>query len=52
MANADRHCCAFFDFRLYLDGADLHLEVRAPADAAAFLAGLFAQSIGAGSGSV
>jgi MerR family transcriptional regulator, copper efflux regulator len=56
LAAAEQHRCAFFDFRLHLDGADLHLEVRAPDDAAAFLSDLFAHSADAdavsGSGSV
>ena len=41
LAAAEQECCPFFDFRLYLNGPDLHLEVRAPADAADLLAGLF-----------
>lgn len=41
LAVAEQRCCAFFDFRLQLAHPDLHLEVRAPADAAELLAGLF-----------
>ncbi|MFE4534614.1 MerR family transcriptional regulator [Streptomyces scopuliridis] len=41
LAAAEQQCCPFFDFRLHLDGSFLHLEVRAPADAAALLADLF-----------
>ena len=43
LAAAEQQCCAFFDFRLHLDGADLHLEVRAPAEGAALLNEVFAQ---------
>ncbi len=41
LAAAEQQCCAFFDFRLHLDRAQLHLEVRAPADGRALLADLF-----------
>ncbi|MFD5317402.1 MerR family transcriptional regulator [Streptomyces sp. NPDC127098] len=41
LAAAEQRCCAFFDFRLHLDGPVLHLEVRAPAEGAALLAELF-----------
>ncbi len=41
LAVAEQQCCSFFDFRLQLDGPALHLEVRAPADAASMLADLF-----------
>ena len=41
LAAAEQQCCAFFDFRLHLAGRLLHLEVRAPADAAELLADLF-----------
>jgi MerR family transcriptional regulator, copper efflux regulator len=41
LAVAEQRCCAFFDFRMQLAGPALHLEVRAPADAAGLLAGLF-----------
>ncbi|MEU0351465.1 hypothetical protein ABZ302_32260 [Streptomyces sp. NPDC006237] len=42
LAAAEQECCPFFDFRLHLDGPVLRLEVRAPAEAAAVLAELFA----------
>ena len=42
LAAAEQECCPFFDFRLHLDGVDLHLEVRAPAEGAALLRDLFA----------
>ncbi|MFD6497146.1 MerR family transcriptional regulator [Streptomyces sp. NPDC060188] len=42
LAAAEHGCCAFFDFRLHLDGPDLRLEVRAPAEGAGLLAELFA----------
>jgi MerR family transcriptional regulator, copper efflux regulator len=45
LAAAEQRCCAFFDFRLHLDGADLHLEVRAPAEGAALLDELFARPV-------
>ncbi len=41
LAAAEQECCAFFDFRLHLDGRALHLEVRAPAAGAGMLADLF-----------
>ena len=41
LAVAEQRCCQFFDFRLHLDGPVLHVEVRAPADAADLLAALF-----------
>lgn len=41
LAVAEQQCCAFFGFRLHLDGPVLHLEVRAPSDAADLLATLF-----------
>ncbi len=40
LAAAEQECCPFLDFRLHLDGPVLHLEVRAPGDAAGLLAGL------------
>jgi DNA-binding transcriptional MerR regulator len=40
LAAAEQQCCPFFDFRLHLAGRQVHLEVRAPAEAAAMLAGL------------
>ncbi|HXL88048.1 MAG TPA: MerR family transcriptional regulator [Streptosporangiaceae bacterium] len=42
LAAAEQQCCQFFDFRFHLDGPVLHLEVRAPAEAASLLAGMFA----------
>lgn len=44
LAAAEQGCCAFFDFRLHIDGPDLHLEVRAPAEGAGLLAELFADA--------
>ncbi|MFJ5045492.1 MerR family transcriptional regulator [Streptomyces anulatus] len=44
LAAAEQQCCPFFDFRLHLDGAHLHLEVRAPADGAELLADLFGRA--------
>jgi len=41
LAAAELDCCQFFDFRIHLAGQRLHLEVRAPADAAAMLSDLF-----------
>ncbi|WP_040589754.1 heavy metal-responsive transcriptional regulator [Sciscionella marina] len=41
LAVAEQQCCPFFDFRLHLDGTDLHLDVRAPAEGADLLAELF-----------
>ncbi len=41
LAAAEQQCCAFFGFTLHLAGAGLVLEVRAPAEAAPLLAGLF-----------
>lgn len=41
LAFAEQQCCPFFDFRLHLDGIDLHLEVRAPVEGATLLAELF-----------
>ena len=42
LAAAEQQCCPFFDFRLHLDGPAVHLDVRAPSDAAALLNDLFA----------
>ncbi|MEY9856194.1 MerR family copper efflux transcriptional regulator [Catenulispora sp. GAS73] len=42
LAAAEQQCCAFFDFRLHLDGPNLHLEVRAPEAGAGLLAEVFA----------
>jgi MerR family transcriptional regulator, copper efflux regulator len=41
LAAAEQRCCAFFDFRLHLDRGQVQFDVRAPADAAGLLAGLF-----------
>ncbi|MGH3096220.1 MAG: MerR family transcriptional regulator [Streptosporangiales bacterium] len=41
LAVAEQQCCPFFAFRINLDGPVLHLEVRAPADAAGLLIDLF-----------
>jgi DNA-binding transcriptional MerR regulator len=41
LAAAEQQCCPFFDFRIHLTGPRLHLEVRAPAEAASMLTGLF-----------
>lgn len=41
LAVAEQQCCPFFDFRFHLDGPDLHLEVRAPAEGAPLLGELF-----------
>ncbi|HEX4830881.1 MAG TPA: MerR family transcriptional regulator [Trebonia sp.] len=41
LAAAEQRCCPFLDFRLRFAGPLLHLEVRAPAEAATLLAGLF-----------
>jgi MerR family transcriptional regulator, copper efflux regulator len=35
LAAAEQACCAFFDFRLHLAGAEVHLEIRGPAEAVA-----------------
>jgi MerR family transcriptional regulator, copper efflux regulator len=43
LAAAEQQCCPFFDFRFHLDGRDLHLEVRAPAEGADMLAALFCE---------
>jgi MerR family transcriptional regulator, copper efflux regulator len=40
LAAAEQRCCPFFDFRLHLDGSLVHLEVRAPAEAADLVARL------------
>ena len=44
LAAAEQRCCPFFDFRLHLDGPVVHLEARAPADAADLLDRLFARA--------
>jgi DNA-binding transcriptional MerR regulator len=40
LAAAEQQCCPFPDFRLHLTGQQVHLEVRAPAEAAVMLTGL------------
>jgi MerR family copper efflux transcriptional regulator len=40
LAAAEQQCCPFFDFRIHLTGQRLHLEIRAPAEAAAMIADL------------
>jgi hypothetical protein len=42
LAADEQRCCAFFDFRLHLDGPELHLEVRAPESGAEMLSVVFA----------
>lgn len=44
LAVAEQQCCPFFDFRLHLDGTDVHLEVRAPAEGKPLLADLFGRA--------
>ncbi|MFE4960233.1 MerR family DNA-binding protein [Streptomyces sp. NPDC056653] len=41
LASSEQQCCPLFDFGLHLDGQDLHLEVRAPADGTELLTALF-----------
>lgn len=41
LAAGEQQCCAFFDFRMHLDGPVLTLEVRAPQAAQDLLAELF-----------
>ena len=41
LAAAELRCCPFFDFRIHLTGQRMNLEVRAPAEAAGMLTGLF-----------
>ncbi|WP_030663120.1 MerR family transcriptional regulator [Streptomyces rimosus] len=45
LAAAEQRCCPFFDFRFHLDGAVVHLEVRAPADGREMLLELFAATV-------
>lgn len=45
LAAAEQQCCPFLDFRFHLDGTELHLEVRAPAEGAPLLADLFGPAI-------
>jgi len=40
IADAEQHCCPFFDFSIHLTGQRMHLEVRAPAEALSMLGGL------------
>lgn len=42
LAVAEQECCAFFDFRLHLDGPSVHMEVRAAGEASELLEQLFA----------
>jgi hypothetical protein len=44
LAAEEQKCCAFFDFRLHLDGPSLHVEVRAPEAGTELLMELFAVS--------
>ena len=41
LAVAEQQCCPFYDFRVHLDGPVLHLEIRAPREAADLLSDLF-----------
>lgn len=41
LAAAEQACCPFFDFRLHLDGAVLHVEVRTSAEGQPMLAAQF-----------
>lgn len=41
LAVEEQRCCPFFDFRIHLNEPLAHLEVRAPADAAPLVTGLF-----------
>lgn len=42
LATEEQQCCPFFDFRLHLDGPNLHLEIRAGEGGGELLADLFA----------
>jgi DNA-binding transcriptional MerR regulator len=44
LAAAEQQCCPFLDFRLHFAGQLLHLDVRAPAEAASMLTDVFAPS--------
>ncbi|TDP97799.1 MerR family transcriptional regulator [Labedaea rhizosphaerae] len=44
LAVQEQRCCPFFDFRLHLDGASLHVDVLAPAEAAELVTDLFPPS--------
>ncbi len=48
LAADEQRCCPFFDFRLHLDGPAVHLEARAPAQAADLLGELFTPARGPG----
>ncbi|MEU6732231.1 MerR family transcriptional regulator [Streptomyces physcomitrii] len=41
LAAEEQRCCPFFDFRLHLDGPELHVEVRAPQEGTEVLEELF-----------
>lgn len=41
LAQAEQGCCSFFSFALTIDGRGVGLEVRAPAEAAEVVTGLF-----------
>jgi MerR family transcriptional regulator, copper efflux regulator len=41
LATAEHQCCPFFDFRIHFTSQQLHLEVRAPAEAMSMLTSLF-----------
>lgn len=41
LAAAEQSCCPFLDFRLHLDGPDLHIEIRTSVEGRAMLAALF-----------
>jgi hypothetical protein len=41
LAAAEQQCCTFFDFTLHLAGGALHLDVRAPAEAAPLIRDVF-----------
>jgi MerR family copper efflux transcriptional regulator len=45
LAADEQQCCAFFDFRLHLDGPSVHLEVRAPEAGTELLNDLFASAV-------
>ncbi|MGW6739338.1 MerR family transcriptional regulator [Streptomyces sp. NPDC055025] len=42
LAAAEQQCCPFYDFRIHLNGASMHVEVRSPQEGAPILAELFA----------
>lgn len=41
LAAAEQQCCPFLDFRIHIDGHELHLTVRSPAEGADLLTELF-----------